>query len=178
MKKIESKDKTKYDNFYSSLNAEIFINESDTENTFKSIFITIISNIQKLFGKGSIWIIDSVIDDTISILKYNHLAGSSYTKLPKELNHPGKDLINIQSTGHNECFKRCLVRYLNPAEHNPGRIAKADEDFAKRLGFKDIKVPVKTRGIDKIEKKISISIIAFGYENKVKYPIYVIKKML
>ena len=105
MKKIESKDKTKYDNYYSSSNAELIINESDTENMFKSIFITIISNIQKLFGKGSIWIIDSVIDDTISILKYNPLVGSSYTKLPKELNHPGKDLINIQNTGDNECFK-------------------------------------------------------------------------
>ena len=28
-KKIESKDKTKYDNFHSSSKAEIFINESD-----------------------------------------------------------------------------------------------------------------------------------------------------
>ena len=31
-KKIESKDKTKYDNFYSSSKAEIIINESDTDN--------------------------------------------------------------------------------------------------------------------------------------------------
>ena len=35
LKKIESKDKTKYDNYYSSSNAEIIINESDTENMFK-----------------------------------------------------------------------------------------------------------------------------------------------
>ena len=38
--------------------------------------------------------------------------------------------------------------------------------------FKDIKFTVKTRDIHKIEKKNSI----FGYENKVKYPIYVSKK--
>ena len=37
-KKIESKDKTKFDNFYSSSKAEVIINESDIENVFKSIY--------------------------------------------------------------------------------------------------------------------------------------------
>ena len=36
-KKIESKDETKYDNFYSNSNAEIIINESDIEDVFESI---------------------------------------------------------------------------------------------------------------------------------------------
>ena len=76
-KKIKSKDKTKYDNFYSSY-LKIIINESDIENAFKSIYRIIITNIQKSSGKGSGWIIDSVIDHTISISKYNPLAGSSY----------------------------------------------------------------------------------------------------
>ena len=44
-KKIESKDKTKFDNFYSSSKAEIIINKSDIENVFESIYSTIISNI-------------------------------------------------------------------------------------------------------------------------------------
>ena len=73
-------------------------------------------------------------------------------------------MINIQNT--NECFKWCLVRYLNPAGRNPAKITKADKDFAKRLDFKDIKFPVKIRDIHKIEKKNSISISVFGYENK------------
>ena len=67
--KIESKDKTKYDNFYSSSKAEIIINESDIENVFQSIYTAIIANIQKSLGKGSGWIIDSVIDHTISVSK-------------------------------------------------------------------------------------------------------------
>ena len=46
---------------------------------------------------------------------------------------------------------------------------------SKKLDFKDIKFPVKTRDIHRIEKKI-ISISVFGYENKEKYPIYVSKK--
>ena len=33
----------------------------------------------------------------------------------------------------NECFKWCSVIYLNSVDHNPIRIRKADEDFAKRL---------------------------------------------
>ena len=52
---------------------------------FQSIYTSILTNIQKYFGKGSGWVIDSIIDHTISISKYDSLAGSSYIKLPKEL---------------------------------------------------------------------------------------------
>ena len=51
---------------------------------FQSIFTKIITNIQKSLGKGSGWMVDLVINHTISISKYNLLAGSSYIKLPKE----------------------------------------------------------------------------------------------
>ena len=141
---------------------------------FKSVYTTIITNIQRSLGKGSGLIIDSVIDHTISISKYNPLAGSSYIKLHKELHHPKKGLINIQNTDDNECFKWCLVRYLNPADNHP--VVK--KDFAKRLDFKDIKFLVKAREIHKIKKMNSIGISIFGYENKEKYPIYVSKNVV
>ena len=41
----------------------------------------------------------------MSISKYNPLAGSSYIKLPKELDHPRKALINVQNTDYNDWFK-------------------------------------------------------------------------
>ena len=105
-KPIESKGKKKYGNFYSSSKAEsIRINESGTDDVFKSVCTTIIINIQKSLGNGTGWIIDSVIDHTISILKYNPLCGSSYIKFSKELDHTRKGLINIQITDHNEWFK-------------------------------------------------------------------------
>ena len=72
---------------------------------FQSIYTTIILNMQEFLGKGSGWITDQVIDHTISISKYNHLAGSSYIKLPKELDHARKGSIDIQNTDNNECFK-------------------------------------------------------------------------
>ena len=69
-------------------------------------------------GQCSGWITDSMIYHNINISKYNSLGGSSYIKLPKELDHPRKDLINIQNIDKNELFKWCLVRQLDPADHN------------------------------------------------------------
>ena len=51
-----------------------------------------------------------------------------------------------------------MVRYLNPADHNPGRITKADEYFAKPLDFKDIKFPFKVRDIHKFQKRIPLAL--------------------
>ena len=132
---IEGEEKTKYENFYSSSKSEIIINESDIDDVFKSICTTIIINAQKSLGKDSGWIIDSVIDHTISISKYNPLGGSSYIKLPKELDHPRKRLVNIQNTDDSECFKWCLVRYLNFEDHHPEKVTKVDKHFAKRFEF-------------------------------------------
>ena len=84
----------------------------------------IITNIQKSLGKDSGWIIDSVIDHTTSISKYNLLAGGSYIKLPKELYHPRKGLINIQ----------------NPAYSHAARITKIDKNFQRDLILKN-KIP-------------------------------------
>ena len=159
--KIESEDKTKCDNCYSSSKVEIITNESNIDDVFQPIYTTILTNIQKSLGKGSGWIIDSVIDHTISISKYNPLPGSSYIKLPKEFYHPIKGLINIQNIDDNECFKWCLVRYLSRGDHYPVRITS---------------FPVKIRDIHKIEKKNSIGISIFGYESKEEYPIYVSKQ--
>ena len=150
--------------FIQAQKAEIIFNESDIDDVFQSIHTTIISNIQKYLGKGSGWIIDSVIDRTINISKYNLLARSSFIKL-----HQDYKRINIQNIDDdNECFKWSIVRYVNPVDHDPRRIKKADQDFAKRIDLKNIKFSVKIRDIHKIEKKNSIGISVFGYKNKEK----------
>ena len=86
------------------------------------------------------------------------------------MNHPRKGLINFQNIDNNECLKWCLVRYLNPSDRNPAKITKAGKDFAKTFHFKDIKFLEKVRDIHKMEKKNSIGISVFGYENKEKQP--------
>ena len=77
-------------------------------------------------------------------------------------------MINIQNIDDNECFKWCLVRYLNPADHHLARITKVDKAFSKILDFKYITFPFKVGDIRKIEekKKNSTCIRVFGYENK------------
>ena len=111
------------------------LNEINNDDMFKSTYTTVILNIPKSLGKGSGWIIDSVIDYKVSNSKHNTFSGSSYIKFPKELDHPKKELINIQNIDDNECFKWCLVRYLNPTDHYPARITKIVKDFAKKLNF-------------------------------------------
>ena len=114
----------------------MLINESGIDDVWESIYTTNISKIQEIIWKGSGQIIDLVIDQNISISKYNLLAGRSYIRLLKELDHSRKRQINIQNVDDNECFKWSLVRYLNLADHHPARITKVDKDFAKKLDLK------------------------------------------
>ena len=58
-------------------------------------------------------------------------------------------------------------------DHNQARIRKL---FGDGLDFEDIKLTAKTNDIHKIEKNNSINISFFGYENNVKYSLYVSKK--
>ena len=110
-----------------------------------------------------------MIDYIFKISKCNPVAGSSYIKLPKELNHPKKGLINVHNIDYNECFKWFLVRYLHLADHHPARITKADKDLARKLDFKDIECPVKIRDVHKSKQKNLITNSVFGNENKEKY---------
>ena len=85
-------------------------------------------------------------------------------------------MTNIPTFDDNKWFKRCLVRYLHPVDLNSWKVTKADKLFGDELDFEDIQFPVKVKKIHKIKKENSLCISIFGYENKVRYPIYVPKK--
>ena len=51
-KKIESEDKTNYNNLNSSSKAQAIINESDIDDVFQSVYTTILTNIQKSSVRG------------------------------------------------------------------------------------------------------------------------------
>ena len=79
---------------------------------YQSGYTTIISNIQKFLGKSP-WL-DYLFRHYHTInSNYNPLAANSFIKIPKELNHPRKGLINIQNIEDNECFKWRSARYLH-----------------------------------------------------------------
>ena len=67
-------------------------------------------------------------------------------------------MINIQNADDNECVKFCLVRYLNPADHNPRRSMKLDKYFVKRLDFKDISNQ-KLEIFTKLKKRIPLTVV-------------------
>ena len=60
-KKIENEDKTKYETCYLSSKAEIIVNKSAIGGVFQSIYVKIISKMQKSLRKSSCWITDSVM---------------------------------------------------------------------------------------------------------------------
>ena len=88
---------------------------------------------------------------------------------------------NIQIIDDNKCFKWSIVRYLNPADRNLERIAKAEKYFAKKRGFEDVKFPftkfIHSEAFAKSEKKSDFGISYFICKNK-ETPNLCIKKFL
>ena len=106
---------------------------------------------------------------------YQPLAGSSYIELPEELQNNMKGLINLQNKDQ-ECFRWCHIRHLNPQAKNPQRIKKVDREYIKNLNYSGIEFPVTIKQYNKIEKQNNININVFGYEEELRYPIYISKE--
>ena len=79
------------------------------------------------------WIIDWVDNIAIEICNYEPVAASSYFKLPEELNHLRKGLINIQNRDDNKCFEWCQVRLLNPKKSHSERRTNEDKEIEASL---------------------------------------------
>ena len=85
------------------INSEFNLNKS-----FQEILYRIDNWINEGFG----WIIESIEVVYVNISAYSPLTGSTYIKLPDELKHPMKGLINIKNND-NKCFLWCHVCHLN-----------------------------------------------------------------
>ena len=129
----------------------------------------ILELIARWLSEGSGWVFELVLSHNINIVSYFPLRGTSYIKLPEELCHPKKGLINPKNED-NRCFLWCHNRYLNPLERNPQRITKADRESVKLLDYTGVTFPVTIKDIDKIEKQNKINICVFGYDGET-YPI-------
>ena len=98
---------------------------------------------------GSGWIVEEIISQYLNVSSYLPLSGSTYVKLPKELNHPMKGLINIQNDDNN-CFLWCHVRHLNWDSKNLWRITKRDIKITKTLNYSGVKFLVSKKDYCKI----------------------------
>ena len=135
----------------------------------------ILNKIAVWIAEGSNWIIESINNHYLNVVKYEPMKGSSYIKLPAELRNSAKGLINLKNEDK-QCFRWCHIRFLNPQDKYPQRIKKVDKQYIENLDYLGIEFPVTTKQYNKIEKQNEININVFGYEDKQPYPIYVSKE--
>ena len=99
------------------------------------------------------------------------MSWSTYIKLPDELQHPIKGLINIK-TNDNKCFLRCRLTHLNLDGVKLCRITKKDIEIAEELNYSEVNFPVSKKDYGKTEVMYKINVNVFSHENKVVYPAY------
>ena len=82
-------------------------------NKFKlnQAFQEIIDRLDNWVSHGSGWIVEEIYSQYLNISSYLPLSGSTYIKLPNEIQHPMRGLINIQNND-NKCFMWCHVRHF------------------------------------------------------------------
>ena len=173
LKKL-SNDGTLEKNAYFNSKPQTIINNAEIPGALQLSKQQILNMIAQWISEGSGWTIEFVDNHYLNIVQYQPMKGSSYIKLPQELRHHRKGLINMKNDD-NECFRWCHIRYLNPQDKDPQRIKKTDKKYINQLDYSGIEFPVTTKQYNKIEKQNEININVFGYENK-PYPIYVSKE--
>ena len=112
-----------------------------------------------------------VYNQYLNVSSYLPLSGSTSIKLPVELQHPMKGLINIQNTD-NRCFLWCHARHLNLDGTKFYRMTKKDREIVKKLNYEGVDFPVSKKDCGKIGILNKIFVNVFCYENKVIYPVY------
>ena len=151
-------------------------NSDDIEEAIDNAIERILELIAGWLSEGSGWLFLFVLLHNINIVSYFPLRASSYIKLPEELRHSNKGLINPKNED-NRCFLWCHNRYLNPLKVHPERITKADRESVKKLDYTGVTFPVTIKDMKKIENQNQININVFGYhqETRETYPIRISK---
>ena len=129
LSKVKSSDLTEYSPVYFNS-----LTKTVVEDKFKlnQCFNEIIYRLENWISHSSGWIVEETISQYLNLSSYLPLSGSTYIKLPDDLKHPMKRLINIQNND-NKCFLWCLVRHFNCDGVKLSRIAKKDKEIAESL---------------------------------------------
>ena len=155
--------------------AKTITKANDIESELSMSRQEILNTIDKWISEGSGWVIDRIDSHYINVTLCKPLSGSSYVKLPSELQNSGKRLINIKNDD-DECFRWCHIRFLNPQRTNPQRINRVDKQMINELNYDGITFPVTQKQYNKIETQNNIRINVFGYEKGQPFPIHISKE--
>ena len=140
-------------------------------------FNKIIFRLENWISHRSGWIVEEIVSQYLNISSYQPLSESTYCKLPEELSHPMKGLINVQNDAK-KCFLWCNVRYLSCEGKNVWRITKKDKEISKSLNYDGIEFPVSKKDYCKISKTNKININVFCYEKLFFQFICLIKNLM
>ena len=155
--------------FHSNIEVNV---EGTDENAICIIMTdTILERIANLINGssdgGSDWAFYKVIKLELHTVSYRPLRGNTWIPLPKELADK-KAIINIKNKD-NKCFLWCVIRKLNPKEHNAEILDKKLMEKENTLNMEGIEYPVSFKDINKFEKQNpNISITVLGYNEKDK----------
>ena len=85
--------------YFNSLTKAVISNKFKLDQSFQEI----IYRLENWISNGSGWIVEEIFNQYLNVSSYLPLSGSTYMKLPVELQHPMKGLINIKNND-NKCF--------------------------------------------------------------------------
>ena len=147
LNKVKISGETEYSPVYFNSLMKTVIND---DYKLDQAFQEIIYRVHNWISHGSVWIVEEIYSQYLNISSYLPLSGSTYIKLPNELQHPMKGLINIQSND-NKCFLWCHVRHLNLDGKKLHRTTKKNREDCKKLNYRCVDFPVSKKHFDKIE---------------------------
>ena len=153
--------------YFNSLTKTVIGDKFKLDQAFQEM----IYRLENWISHESGWIVEEIISQYVNLSSYLPLSESTYNKLPDELSHPMKGLINIKNND-NKCFLWCHVRHLNLNCVKPNIITKKDKEIAESLNYSSVDFPVSKKDYCKIEVLHKISVNVFCYENKMIYPVY------
>ncbi len=145
-------------------------------NTYEEMKGKMLESLAKYQKEGSGWQLYSIKGLDISIVKFNPLDGSGYSKLPKLISDK-KAVINMKNEkckkecGKCEkcvesemCFKWAVARALNPVKDHAYRVTELLKDQAEKYDWSETTFPVKVKDIRIWEKNNNKFVNVFGYD--------------
>ena len=155
-------------NFHSGI--EVNLDGTDEKELYGMMVERILEKIAAYLVTDSEVRFYKVIELELHTVSCKPLRGKTWIPLPKELADE-KAIINVQNED-NKCFLWCVLRVLNPKEHNPRRLDKKLKGKENTLNMEGICYPVSLKDLNKFEKQNpTISITVLGYEGKSVYPL-------
>ena len=160
------------DRIFSDFNGHSGTHTVTTElgETYEEMKEKMLESLAKYQKEGSGWQLYSIKGLDVSVVRFNPLDGSGYSKLPPLISNKNS-IVNMKNDD-DQCFKWAVTRALNPVDNHPERITKELKKQAEEINWEGITFPTKVKDISIWEKSNDKFVNVFGYdEDKKIYPI-------